>query len=93
MKNATVKFIVIESYLYIKLFGYLGMLPMAAKTTGPIRMEFLPLIPSDPGMVLGKKIFEKIQKGARGGPFCLKKCVFLEYFDYLSSDWTETLTT
>ena len=59
------------------------MLPMDAKTTGPIRMKLLPLIPHDPGMVLRKKNFEKIQKGARGGPFLLKKCVFLEYFDYL----------
>ena len=30
-----------------------------------------------------QKKFEKIQRGARGGPFLLKKCVFLEYFDYL----------
>ena len=46
------------------------------KTTGPIRMKLLPLIPYDPGMVLRKKKFEKIQKGARGGPFLLKNAFF-----------------
>ena len=40
----------------------------------PIELKFLPLIPYDPGMVLGKKIIlKKIEKGARGGPFLLKK--------------------
>ena len=56
--------------------GCLGMLSMAAKTTGPIRMKLLPLIPYDPGMVLRKIFFEKNQKGARRGPFLLTKYAF-----------------
>ena len=41
----------------------------------------------------GQKNWKNWKGGLFESPFLLKKCVFLEYFDYLSSDWTETLTT
>ena len=69
------------SYLtnIIKSFGYLGILvgmsPMDAKTTGPIRMKLLPLIPYDPGMVLRQKKLKKFKRGPEV-PFLLKNAFF-----------------
>ena len=52
------------------------MSPMDAKTTGPIRMKLLPLIPYNPGMVLRKKKLKKFKRGPEGALFVKKNAFF-----------------